>query len=336
MIEPTNAPKPNGILRVCVTGAAGQIAYSLLSLLASGQVFGPGQRLSLSLLEIPVAEKALLAVVMELEDGAYPLVESIDPSFDAEVAFKDCDVAILVGAFPRRKGMERKELLSKNAGIFRVQGDAMSRMANRDVKVVVVGNPANTNALILSKHAPSIAPENISALTRLDHNRVIGQIVKRCGATVADVQGQVCIWGNHSTTQYPDVTRAQLGGKSVMGLLGGPHKVAEEFIPLIQTRGARVIEARGSSSAMSAANAIADHMRSWMCGDDHVVSMAVPSDGSYGVEEGVYFSYPVKCPGAGKYEIVQGIELDEFSRKYIDASAQELYAERDDAMSLLA
>nr|AIT70186.1 malate dehydrogenase [Betaphycus philippinensis] len=325
-----SSPAP---LNVCITGAAGQISYSLLPLLSSGHVFGPDQPLNLHLLEIPPALPALSGVVMEIIDGAYPLVKSVIQTSDPKVAFRGAHIAILVGAFPRRAGMERKDLLAKNLPIFKAQGHALNEVANRDVKVVVVGNPANTNAMVLSHFAPQIPPTNITALTRLDHNRALAQVAKRMDVSVLDVH-DVCIWGNHSSTQYPDVTRATADGKQVLPKMGGFGGLAEGFIPLIQKRGATIIQARGMSSAMSAANAISDHLRSWILGDSQVVSMAVPADGSYGINKGVYFSYPVRCVGGGSYEIVQGIELDEFSRKYVEATAAELYAERAEALAL--
>lgn len=327
-------PKPNETLVVAVTGAAGQISYSLLPLLANGTVFGPHQAIQLRLLEIPPALTALSGVVMELTDGAYPLLESVVETSDPMVAFQNADVAMLVGSFPRKQGMERKDLLSKNVPIFKTQGNALSEVANRDVKVVVVGNPANTNAMVLNRFAPNVPPRNISALTRLDHNRACAQVARKMGVSVGQVDG-VCIWGNHSSTQYPDVVRATADGVPVLAKLGGTEAVAEGFIPLIQKRGAAVIKARGLSSAMSAANAIADHTRSWICGDDKIVSMAVPADGSYGIPEGIYYSFPVRCIGRGQYEIVQGIAIDDFSRRYIDATRDELLAEREEAASLL-
>lgn len=324
----------SSVLTVCVTGAAGQISYSLLPLLATGHVFGTTQRIALQLLEITPALTALSGVAMELIDGAYPLLDSVIQTDDPTVAFKGADVAILAGSFPRRVGMERKDLLAHNLPIFKAQGEALNSVASRSVKVLVVGNPANTNAMVLSRFAPDIPASNISALTRLDHNRAIAQVAKRLDVPIGAIQG-VCMWGNHSSTQYPDITRATANGEPVLAKLGGVQEVAETFIPTIQKRGAAVIKARGFSSAMSAANAISDHMRSWINGDSAIVSMAVPSDGSYGVKEGVFFSFPVRCTGAGEYEIVQGIELDEFSRKYIDSTASELYAEREEALSLV-
>lgn len=333
-MSPTTPPKPDGVLNVCVTGAAGQISYSLLAMLANGAVFGPYQKVALHLLEIQPALPALQGVVMELEDGAYPLLQSVVSTDNARVAFKAVDLAILVGAFPRRQGMERKDLLERNAAIFKMQGAALNAVASRDVKVLVVGNPANTNATVLSRFAPDIPKENITALTRLDHNRAVGQLAKRMGTTVENVEG-VVIWGNHSSTQYPDVTRATANGQPVVEALGGFQLIAEEFIPSIQKRGAAIIKARGQSSAMSAAKAIADHLSSWLCGDDRVVSMGVASDGCYNVREGLYFSFPVRCTGGGKYEIVKELELNEFSRRYLSATMEELFAERQEAFAIL-
>nr|AIT70187.1 malate dehydrogenase [Ahnfeltiopsis flabelliformis] len=328
------SPTHPSVLTVCVTGAAGQISYSLLPILANGHVFGINQPIALRLLEITPALPALSGVSMELIDGSYPLLRSVVETDDPAHAFKGADVAVLVGAFPRKHGMERKDLLAKNVPIFQKQAYALNQFASPDVKVLVVGNPANTNALILSKFAPNIPPTNVSALTRLDHNRALAQVATRLDVPIHSVDG-VCIWGNHSSTQYPDVVRASVHGHPVLDKLGGLERVAEDFIPTIQKRGAAIIKARGLSSAMSAANAIADHLRSWICGDDRIVSMAVHADGSYGIKEGVFFSYPVRCLGDGDYEIVRGIDLDHFSRKYIDATAEELYAERDEALSLL-
>lgn len=324
----------NKPLVVCVTGAAGQISYSLLPLLASGQIFGPNQSIALHLLEITPALSVLSGVVMELRDAAYPLLVSVVQTDEPIVAFRDADIAILVGAFPRRAGMERKDLLAKNVPIFRAQGQALNDVASPDVKVVVVGNPANTNAAVLSKYASHIPPSNISALTRLDHNRTVAQIAAMMDVPVAEVNG-VCIWGNHSSTQYPDVMRVKVNGVRALDKMGGLEQLAQNFIPSIQKRGAAIIKARGQSSAMSAASAVGDHLRSWICGDNKIVSMAVPSDGSYAIKEGLYFSFPVRCPGGGSYEIVQGIDLCEFSRKYLDATAAELYTEREEAMAVL-
>ncbi|PXF46130.1 malate dehydrogenase [Gracilariopsis chorda] len=327
-------PKPHGTLTVCITGGAGQISYSLLPLIASGEVFGHEQPIELRLLDIKPALEALNGVVMELHDCSFPLLRGIVATDDPMVAFRHADVAVLAGSFPRRPGMERRELLAKNVNIFKAHGHALDQVASKNVKIVVVGNPSNTNALVLSHFAPSIPKGNITALTRLDHNRTVSQVALRTGVSVNDVDG-VAIWGNHSATQYPDMTRATAKGELAMPMLGGRKVVAEEIIPCIQKRGAAVLKARGFSSAMSAANAIGDHLRSWLMGDSKIVSMAVASDGSYHVKAGVYFSFPVRCVGGGEYEIVQGIELGEFSRKYVSATTEELFAEREEALSLL-
>lgn len=338
---------------IAVTGAAGQIGYALLPLLASGAVLGPNTPVQLRLLEadFPAAVKALSGVAMELQDGAYENLTSVVTTVDPEEAFAGAHIAILVGAFPRKAGMERSDLLRKNAAIFSTQGRALAAVAHRDVKVVVVGNPANTNANILAQNAPGIPRENITALTRLDHNRAVAQVAKLFSVSAAAVSG-VCIWGNHSSTQYPDVTRAVVSGgpvrsetttkpgkeqSPVVNALGGHESLADTFIPGIQKRGAAIINARGASSAMSAARAIGDHLKDWLLGCDRVVSMAVPSDGNkYGVPDGVFFSFPVRCDGDGRWSIVEGIEIDEFSRRYIDASASELCSEKAEAMSILS
>lgn len=323
---------------VTVTGAAGQIAYSLLPAICAGRMFGPTTRVALRLLEIPPAMTSLGGVVMELTDCAWPLLASVTATSDAAEAFAGTNVAVLVGAFPRGPGMERAELLAKNAGIFRAQGAALDAGAAPGCKVVVVGNPANTNAMILSHFAPSIPKKNITALTRLDHNRAVAAVAAAVGAPLGDVSG-VCIWGNHSSTQYPDVTRATVAGKpavDVVATMGGQQALAETFIPTIQKRGAAIIAARKMSSAMSAAKAICDHVATWLGGSDGAtVSMAVAGAGEYGVEEGTFFSYPVTCAG-GEWTIVEGLAIDETSRKYIDATSQELQAERTDALAVLA
>lgn len=326
--------KPGQTLTVTITGAAGQISYSLLPLIASGSVFGSDHPVNLHLLEIPPALPALSGVVMELEDLSAPLLRKVVATADPQEAFAGADVVILVGAFPRRKGMERGDLLAKNIPIFSSQGRIIAEVASKDVRIVVVGNPANTNAMILSHVAPSIPPRNITALTRLDHNRAVGLVARKVGAAPEDVK-DIAIWGNHSATQYPDFTRAHVRGKPVFAELGGAEMVAAKVIPVIQKRGAAVIEARGASSAMSAAVAIGDHLGSWLIGDDQVVSMAVPSDGSYDIKEGIWFSFPVRCPGGGVYEIVNGIEIDEFSKSYIDKTNDELFAEKKEASALL-
>lgn len=328
------ALKPGQPLIVVVTGAAGNISYSLLALLATGKVFGDDQPMNLNLLEIPPAMDALNGVVMELEDLACPLVSKITATADPQVGFQDADVIILVGAFPRRAGMERRDLMAKNVPIFSSMGQVIADVASPNAYIVVVGNPANTNAMILSRAAPSFPARNITALTRLDHNRIKGLVARKCKTSTSDISG-VCIWGNHSSTQYPDFTRAMVSGKPVLSELGGNEALASKYIPTIQKRGGAVIQARGSSSAMSAAFAVADHLRSWLGGDDEIVSMAVPSDGSYGIEEGIWFSFPVYCKGDGEYEIVPDIELDDFSKKYIEASEAELRAEKGEAIPLM-
>ncbi|MDQ6782688.1 MAG: malate dehydrogenase [Actinomycetota bacterium] len=316
-------------VRVAVTGAAGQIGYSLLFRIASGQLLGPDQPVILQLLEITPALGALGGVVMELDDCAFPLVSEIATSDDANVAFGDVDIALLVGSRPRTKGMERKDLLEANGAIFTVQGKALSDNASPDVRVLVVGNPANTNALIAMNAAPNIANDRFTAMTRLDHNRALGQLAKQAGCPVSDLS-HMTIWGNHSATQYPDVFRAQIGGKPAIDAIGDHSWIESEFIPNLQQRGAAIIEARGASSAASAANAAIDHVHDWVVGtsDNDWVSMAVPSDGSYGVTEGIVSSFPCTVGGGG-YKIVRDLDIDDFSRSRIDASVAELCAERD-------
>lgn len=325
------ALKPGKPLTVTITGAAGQIAYSLVPLLATGHVFGHSQRINLNLLDIPKAINALNGVVMELEDLGSPLVDKIVATDDPSVAFQDADVAILVGAFPRQKGMTRRDLLSKNVPIFQSQAKIISKVASPHIFILVVGNPANSNAMILSRSAPSIPIRNITALSRLDHNRAVSLIARRCNVPISLVS-DVAIWGNHSATQYPDFTRALVDGKPVLPVLGGYQTLADDEIPAIQKRGSSIIEARGASSAMSAAVAITDHLRSWLCGDTSITSMIVPSDGSYDVKQGIWFSFPVRCLGHGSYEIVPGLQVDEFSQRYIDASRDELFNEKEEAL----
>ena len=313
-------------VRVTITGAAGQIGYQLAFRIASGQMLGSDQPVILQLLEIPPALPALNGVVMELDDCAFPTLAGVVATDDANVAFKDADYALLVGARPRGPGMERKDLLQANAAIFSVQGKAINDHASRDIKVLVVGNPANTNALIASSNAPDIAPENFTAMTRLDHNRAMAQLAAKTGRHVNDVKGMI-IWGNHSATQYPDIHHATVGGESASSLVD-EQWLSDEFIPTVQQRGAAIIKARGASSAASAASAAIDHIRDWALGTaDQWVSMAVPSDGSYGIEPGVVYSYPVRCD-AGKYTIVDGLEINAFSRARMDATEQELREER--------
>jgi malate dehydrogenase len=316
-------------VRVAVTGAAGQIGYSILFRIASGAMLGPDTPVVLQLLEITPALGALNGVRMELDDCAFPLLIDVVCTDDADTAFGDVDVALLVGAMPRKAGMERSDLLSANGGIFRPQGEALSRSARRDVKVLVVGNPANTNALIAQRNAPDLDPGRFTAMTRLDHNRAVSQIAVKLGVTVGEVR-KMTIWGNHSTTQYPDLIHAEVGGRNAYEAVGDHDWVENTFIPTVAKRGAAIIEARGASSAASAANAAIDHIRSWALGtpEGDWVSMAIPSDGSYGVPEGIISSFPVTCVG-GQYSIVQGLDIDDFSRAKIDASAAELVEERD-------
>ena len=316
-------------VRVAVTGAAGQIGYSLLFRIASGSMLGPDTPVVLQLLEITPALGALNGVKMELDDSAFPLLHDIICTDDADVAFGDADVALLVGAMPRKAGMERSDLLSANGGIFKPQGAALSRSARRDVKVLVVGNPANTNALIAQQNAPDLDPGRFTAMTRLDHNRAVTQIAQKLGASVNDVK-KMTIWGNHSTTQYPDLFHCEVAGKNAYEAVGDHQWVDSEFIPTVAKRGAAIIEARGASSAASAANAAVDHIRSWSLGTapGDWVSMSIPSDGSYGVPEGIISSFPCVCEN-GNYSIVQGLEIGEYSRVKIDASTAELAEERN-------
>src|SRR5579863_9946200 len=310
-------------IKVAVTGAAGQIAYSILFRIAAGDMLGNDQPIILQLLDIEPAMSVLNGVVMELDDCAFPLLRGVTTSYDPFEAFKDADIAILIGARPRGKGMERKDLLEANGAIFTTQGRALAETAKKDVKVLVVGNPANTNALITLKNATGLNPQNVTAMMRLDHNRSLTQIAKKTGKHIIDVK-KMTIWGNHSATQYPDVFNAEVAGKSVSSLVD--EKWLESyFIPTVQKRGAAVIEARGLSSAASAANAAIDHIRNWVLGtpEGDWVSMAVPSDGSYGIPEGVVFGYPVTCKN-GKYQIVQGLKINEFSQARITATYNEL------------
>lgn len=314
-------------VRVAVTGAAGQIGYALLFRIASGAMLGPDQPVILHLLEITPALGALEGVVMELNDCAFPLLKGVVTTDDANVAFKDVDYALLVGAMPRKEGMERKDLLSANGGIFGPQGKALNDHAKRDVKVLVVGNPANTNALIAQQNAPDLDPKCFTAMVRLDHNRAISQLAEKTGTESTDITNMT-IWGNHSATQYPDIHHVKIKGESAMGQIDmGWYE--DDFIPTVQQRGAAVIKARGASSAASAASAAIDHMRTWALGtaDGDWVSMAIPSDGSYGIEPGIIYGYPVTCQG-GKYEIVQGLEISDFSRARMDATDAELREER--------
>ena len=321
-------------VRVAVTGAAGQIGYSLLFRIASGAMLGPDTPVILQLLEITPALGALEGVKMELDDCAFaPLVDVVCTD-KADVAFGDADVALLVGAMPRKDGMERSDLLSANGGIFKPQGQAIAANARKDVKVLVVGNPANTNALIAMNNAAGLDPRRFTAMTRLDHNRAVTQLAQRVGRPVTSVK-KMTIWGNHSTTQYPDLFRCEVDGKNAAQMVNDQAWLDGEFIPTVAKRGAAIIKARGSSSAASAANAAIDHIRSWSSGtpEGDWVSMAVPSDGSYGVPEGLISSFPCVCKG-GDYSIVQGLEIDDYSRGKIDASVAELVEERDAVRAL--
>jgi malate dehydrogenase len=324
-------------VRVAVTGAAGQIGYSLLFRIAAGDMLGPDQPVILQLLEIPdeKAQKALKGVMMELDDCAFPLLQGMVPASDPEVAFRDADIALLVGARPRGPGMERKDLLEANGRIFGPQGKALDRVASRNVKVLVVGNPANTNCLIAMKNAPSLKPTQFTGMMRLDHNRASSQIAQKIKNEVKGIS-KVTVWGNHSATQYPDVFSAECGGKKVWPMINDQEWLEKTFIPTVQKRGAAIIDARGLSSAASAANAAIDHVRDWVKGsrEGDWVTMGVPSDGSYGIPEGVIFGYPVTCRN-GQYQVVKGIDVSEFSRKRIDATLKELHEEREGVKSLL-
>lgn len=321
-------------VRVTVTGAAGQIGYALLFRIASGAMLGDDQPVILQLLDITPAMDALQGVAMELDDCAFPLLEDIVCTDDPMIGFKDCDYALLVGARPRGPGMERKDLLEANAAIFSVQGKAIDAVANKNIKVLVVGNPANTNAVITQRNAPSINPRNFTAMTRLDHNRAMSQIAKKNNTSINAVKKMI-VWGNHSATQYPDLHHATVDGKPAMETIEQSW-YEETFIPVVQQRGAAIIKARGASSAASAANAAIDHMRTWALGTDENdwVSMSVLSDGSYGIAEGLIYSFPVTCKD-GDWSIVQGLEINEFSRQKMQETEKELCEERDGVRHLL-
>jgi malate dehydrogenase len=321
-------------LNVAITGAAGQIGYALIFRVASGALLGPDTRINLNLLEITPALQALQGVVMELNDCAFPTLNRVVATDDATVAFRDCQIALLVGARPRGPGMERKDLLLANAQIFSAQGKALNEVADRKVRVLVVGNPANTNALIARANARDLNPRNFTAMTRLDHNRALSQLAEKTGAHVSEIR-RMTIWGNHSSTQYPDLRHAEVAGKPAKSLVS-QQWIEESFIPVVQQRGAAVIKARGASSAASAASAAIDHVRSWLHGTSagDWVSMAVPSDGSYAIPEGVIYSYPVTIAN-GEYRIVPGLAVDEFSRKRMDATLAELLEEREGIKALL-
>ena len=321
-------------MNVAITGAAGQIGYALAFRVASGALLGPDQPINLHLLEVTPALQALNGVVMELADCAFPGLNKIVATDDAKVAFRDCHVALLVGARPRGPGMERKDLLLANAQIFSAQGEALNDAADRNVKVLVVGNPANTNALIARANAKDLNPRNFTAMTRLDHNRALSQLAEKTGTHVLDIR-RMTIWGNHSATQYPDISHALVGGKPAPSLVDASW-VEQTFIPQVQQRGAAIIKARGASSAASAASAAIDHIHTWVHGtaEGDWVSMAIPSDGSYGIPEGVIYSYPVTTR-KGEYQIVQGLDISPASRKRMDATLAELHEERDGVKTLL-
>jgi malate dehydrogenase len=324
-------------VRIAVTGAAGQIGYSLLFRIASGEMLGNSQPVILQLLEIPdeKAQKALRGVMMELDDCAFPLLQGMVAASEPMVAFRDADIALLVGARPRGPGMERKDLLEANGRIFAPQGKALDAVASRKVKVLVVGNPANTNCLIAMKHAPGLKPSQFTAMMRLDHNRAVSQIAQKIGKPLASIR-KLSVWGNHSATQYPDVFQAETGGKKIWPMINDQNWLEQSFIPLVQKRGAAIIEARGLSSAASAANAAMDHVRDWVQGTraGDWISMGVPSDGSYGIPEGVIYGHPVTCKD-GKYKIVKGLPIGDFSRARMQATLKELQEERDGVRDLL-
>jgi malate dehydrogenase len=316
-------------VKVTVTGAAGQIGYALLFRIASGQMLGPDTPVELSLLEIPDAVKAAEGTAMELDDCAFPLLSRVDIFDDPKQAFEGCNVGLLVGARPRGPGKERADLLEANGGIFKPQGEAIAAGADSDVRILVVGNPANTNCLIAMSNADGVPRERFTAMMRLDHNRAVAQVANKLGKEISEVTNMT-VWGNHSTTQYPDLVNARVGGQSAWEAIDDEAWIAEEFIPRVAKRGAAIIDARGASSAASAANAAIDHVHDWVLGtpDGDWVSMGVPADGSYGVEKGIVAGFPCRCSG-GEWSIVEGVEVTEFSRGRIDASAAELREERD-------
>jgi len=322
-------------VRVAVTGAAGQIGYSLLFRIASGEMLGKDQPVFLQLIDIEPAMKAVQGVMMELDDCAFPLLAGMEATADPDVGFKDTDVALLVGAMPRKKGMERKDLLSANGAIFTAQGKALNAHAKRDVKVLVVGNPANTNSYIAMKNAPDLDPSCFTAMVRLDQNRAMTQVAQKTGTTIDQVK-KMTIWGNHSATQYPDLFNAEVGGKKVAEVIGDQEWLEKTFIPTVQQRGAAIIEARGLSSAASAANAAIDHVHDWVLGtpEGDWVSMGVCSDGSYGVPKGLIYGFPCTCKD-GKWSIVQGLPVNDFSRGKMDATARELQEEAEAVKDLV-
>jgi malate dehydrogenase len=319
----------NQPVRVAVTGAAGQIGYAILFRIASGQLLGPDQPVALHLLEIPDAMKAVEGVMMELDDSAFPLLQSMDAYDDPKQAFDGVNVALLVGARPRTKGMERADLLEANGGIFKPQGEALNSGAADDIKVLVVGNPANTNCLIAKSHAPDIPAERFTAMMRLDHNRAKAQLARKAGAHVGDVTNMT-VWGNHSATQYPDIFNAKVKGENAAEVVDDQDWLENDFLPTVQKRGAAIIDARGASSAASAASAAVDHVHDWVLGtpEGDWVSMGIPSNGSYGIEEGIICGHPVTCAN-GSYEIVEGLDINDFARAKIDATVNELKEERE-------
>lgn len=322
-------------IRICVTGAAGMIAYALIPQIAAGQCFGADQPVAINMLDIEFSKQALAGFAMELEDMVFPLVTDVVATVDPEVGFKDCDYCILCGAFPRKAGMERQELLAKNAAIFNAQGAVIAKVAKPNCKILVVGNPANTNAMLLQKSG-NLPKENVTAMTRLDHDRATNMLARKIGGGVkgTDIQG-FCIWGNHSPSMYPDVRHATLNGKPLREVVGDDTFLETTFCTDVGERGATVIKARGSSSATSAARAALEHVRDWHCGAPGIQSMGIFSDGNkYGIPEGIVYSMPVKCVGGGKYEVVEGLEIDEFSRKKMDATAAELTAEQQMAAAV--
>ena len=317
---------------VTITGAAGQLGYALVFRVASGAMLGPDQPMVLKLLEIPPAMGALNGVIMEIDDCAFPLVKDIVPTDDPNTAFEGADYALLVGSRPRGPGMERSELMEANAAIFSVQGKALNDHASPGVKVLVVGNPANTNCLIAQRNAPDLDPRNFTSMMRLDHNRALAQLAAKTGAPVSEIEG-LAVWGNHSPTMYPDIHHATVAGKPALDQVDMAW-LDNEFIPTVQKRGAAIIDARGASSAASAANAAIDHVRDWMSDSGDVVSMGVLSDGSYGIAEGLFFSFPIRCAG-GDWEIVQGLSVNDYSRVKLDITEGELEEERDLVADLL-
>jgi len=321
-------------VRVAVTGAAGQIGYAILFRIASGQLLGPDTPVHLSLLEIPAALKAVEGTAMEIDDCAFPLVAGVDITDDPNKAFDGASIALLIGARPRTKGMERSDLLEANGGIFKPQGQALNDHAASDIKVLVVGNPANTNCLIAKSHAPDLPAERFTSMMRLDHNRAKAQLAAKVGAAVRDVTNMT-VWGNHSPTQYPDIFHAKVSGQNAAEATNDQAWLENDFIPTIQKRGAAVIEARGASSAASAANAAVEHMRDWVLGtpEGDWVSMGIPSDGSYGIEEGLIFGFPVTCSG-GSYQVVRGLDLNDFSQSRLDVTVNELKDERETVKQL--